>query len=241
MNHPTIFQKRTHGFTLIELLTVIAIIGVLAGILIPVIGSARKTAASTAAVSNIRQIGMANMLYTQENLGEIIGYGETPAHIALANIAAHLSPDLSEYSQQTGNADWPKWSSTLRDVVDPNVPKALATYSGLPFTVSFNSIFNVSYGRSVEGKAPWGAPRTIKPRRMLEFEFQADTIYALSGSYEFNANTAANQAFLAEPTARQSIYYLHGNNDSTPAVFLDGHAEMLTYPITPEKINPSLR
>ena len=83
MNHPTIFQKRTHGFTLIELLTVIAIIGVLAGILIPVIGSARKTAASTAAVSNIRQIGMANMLYTQENLGEIIGYGETPAILRL--------------------------------------------------------------------------------------------------------------------------------------------------------------
>lgn len=48
----------SYAFTLVELLAVIAIIGVLAAILIPVAGSVRKMAARTQCVSNLRQLGM---------------------------------------------------------------------------------------------------------------------------------------------------------------------------------------
>jgi prepilin-type N-terminal cleavage/methylation domain-containing protein len=47
------------GFTLIELLTVIAIIGILAGILIPTIGLVRKNASKSKAASDLRQIATA--------------------------------------------------------------------------------------------------------------------------------------------------------------------------------------
>ncbi len=47
------------GFTLIELLTVIAIIGILAGILIPTIGAVKKKAAMIASTSNLKQIAVA--------------------------------------------------------------------------------------------------------------------------------------------------------------------------------------
>jgi prepilin-type N-terminal cleavage/methylation domain-containing protein/prepilin-type processing-associated H-X9-DG protein len=57
------------GFTLIELLTSIAIIGILAAILIPVVGTVRHSARSSQSLSNLRQIGTAAVLYTTDNNG----------------------------------------------------------------------------------------------------------------------------------------------------------------------------
>lgn len=57
------------AFTLIELLTVIAIIGLLAAILIPVVGRVRESARVTQCGANVRQIGLAFTLYAQDNRG----------------------------------------------------------------------------------------------------------------------------------------------------------------------------
>jgi prepilin-type N-terminal cleavage/methylation domain-containing protein/prepilin-type processing-associated H-X9-DG protein len=54
------------AFTLIELLVVIAIIAVLAAILFPVFAQAREQARKTTCLSNLRQIGTAFHLYTQD-------------------------------------------------------------------------------------------------------------------------------------------------------------------------------
>ncbi|MDR1283341.1 MAG: DUF1559 domain-containing protein [Opitutaceae bacterium] len=62
----TIFRS-FHAFTLVELLTVIAIIGILAGILIPVVGTVRGKARAVQCLSNMRQIGMAMNLFADEN------------------------------------------------------------------------------------------------------------------------------------------------------------------------------
>jgi prepilin-type N-terminal cleavage/methylation domain-containing protein/prepilin-type processing-associated H-X9-DG protein len=54
------------GFTLIELLVVIAIIAILAAILFPVFAQAREKARQTSCLSNIKQIGTALTMYTQD-------------------------------------------------------------------------------------------------------------------------------------------------------------------------------
>ena len=55
-----------NGFTLIELLTVIAIIGILAGILIPVVGKVRDSARQSQNISNLREIGTSLLLIAEE-------------------------------------------------------------------------------------------------------------------------------------------------------------------------------
>lgn len=54
------------GFTLIELLVVIAIIAILAAILFPVFARAREKARQSSCLSNMKQLGLATMMYVQD-------------------------------------------------------------------------------------------------------------------------------------------------------------------------------
>ncbi len=58
--------KRFTGFTLIELLVVIAIIAILAAILFPVFAQAREKARQASCQSNLKQLGLATAMYTQD-------------------------------------------------------------------------------------------------------------------------------------------------------------------------------
>jgi len=59
-------MKTRSGFTLIELLVVIGIIAVLSAILFPVFAQARAKARQIACLSNLKQIGLATSMYTQD-------------------------------------------------------------------------------------------------------------------------------------------------------------------------------
>lgn len=66
-------SQRT-GFTLIELLVVIAIIAILAAILFPVFAQARAKARQTADINNLRQIGLAYLMYAQDYDENVVPY-----------------------------------------------------------------------------------------------------------------------------------------------------------------------
>jgi prepilin-type N-terminal cleavage/methylation domain-containing protein/prepilin-type processing-associated H-X9-DG protein len=76
-------QKRS-GFTLIELLVVIAIIAILASILFPVFARARENARRSSCQSNVKQILLGVMQYTQDNDEKYMKmYNMPPTHVPI--------------------------------------------------------------------------------------------------------------------------------------------------------------
>jgi prepilin-type N-terminal cleavage/methylation domain-containing protein/prepilin-type processing-associated H-X9-DG protein len=59
------------AFTLIELMVVIAVIGILAGILLPVLSKGKEAAKAAACLSNLHQIGIALQIYAQDNKNKL--------------------------------------------------------------------------------------------------------------------------------------------------------------------------
>lgn len=129
---------RKRGFTLIELLVVIAIIAILAAILFPVFAQAREAARKASCQSNLKQIGTALLMYSQD-------YDEM------------LCPDRT-YVNNTGNAPDPQyrlgvWYSMIQPYVknkgvfkcpswQPNLSAQEQTWA----SQGVDQVFPVSYG-----------------------------------------------------------------------------------------------
>ncbi len=110
------------GFTLIELLVVIAILSILAATLFPVFAQAREKARQITCASNLRQLGLAALLYVQDSddTWPVAQYqdGARTQYWACAKTAPGVF-DLSQglfqpYERDTQVGRCPSWTGTPR-------------------------------------------------------------------------------------------------------------------------------
>lgn len=103
-------RDRPAGFTLIELLVVIAIIAVLAGMLFPVFARARGQARNSRCIANLKQIGNALFMYSDDYDGRL------PWAVDCADQnAPEIWSDFPQYQA------WIPYMSRLETVLDPYI------------------------------------------------------------------------------------------------------------------------
>lgn len=97
----TATKNKTHGaFTLVELLVVIAIIAILAAVLLPVLTQAMRKAKDANCLSNLKQIGMAEIVYIGDNNGSSFPYGNIWVRSLSPYYNSALNSAVANNSQQ---------------------------------------------------------------------------------------------------------------------------------------------
>jgi prepilin-type N-terminal cleavage/methylation domain-containing protein len=186
--------RQFRAFTLIELLVVISIIALLIAILLPALSSARGAARNVSCLSNVRTLGIAFMMYVNDNKGDAPSAYNTGWPSA-------------------GGKTWPdrfvetRYISSLKNVVCPDEAKQpevtdLSTL-GTNYNARRDQANMVSYG--LNGRT-WGWFRGHTEHHNTKFEY----VLKATKSTGASVNTSPHLILFSDSVARDSSYDPNG-------------------------------
>ena len=108
---------KSKKFTLIELLVVVAIIGILASLLLPALGNARKKAQQAVCKNNMKQLAIASYSYLDDNEGHFSSGVTNKSGISWDDLLSlYDGRNLTIAQMQSGTGENGRWGMTIGDM-----------------------------------------------------------------------------------------------------------------------------